>query len=78
MVNLTDNLGISWGFVGADRRGSVQAHALNCVLQKSLCRSGIAPRRQAKVNHLTVRIHRPPQIAPLAADADIGLVDMPI
>lgn len=57
---------------GQDCHGPVQPHTLNCP-QKCF---RVPSCREAEINHLTVCVDSPPQIAPLAANSDIGLANI--
>lgn len=78
MVDLANDPGVGRGFVCHNDDRPMQAHPLNRLVQKGLCRLRIPSCGKTEVDHLPVRIDGTPQVAPLAADADIGFIDMPV
>lgn len=78
VVDLTDDPSICLGFVGADRDRSMQTDTLDRLVEKGLGRLRVPPRGEAEIDHLAVCIDGAPEVAPLAADADIGFINMPI
>ena len=61
---------------GHDGHEPMQPHAFNRLFQKGLGSFGIPPRREADVDHLTIRTHSPPQVSPFSANPDLGLIDV--
>lgn len=78
MVDLADDAPIGVGRVGYNRYRSVQPHALDRPAQEGFGSLCIPPRSQSEVHHLTICIDCPPQIPPLTANTDVGLVGVPI
>lgn len=78
VIDLTNDAPVCLGLVRADRGGAMQAHTLYRLVQKGLSRLCIPSCGQAKIDHLTVCIDGTPQVSPLPADTDVGLIDMPI
>ncbi len=66
------------GLVEADRDRPMPPNRFDRLAQKGPGGFRVPPCGQAKTNHLAIRIDRPPQVAPLAADTDIGFIHMPI
>ena len=56
----------------------MEPHALDRLVEKGFRRFRISPRGEAEVDHLTVRVNRAPEVAPLAACTNVGLVNMPV
>lgn len=74
MVDFADDAPIGVGLIGADLDCPMQPDPFDRVAKKcprGLCITSFG---QPEVDHLTVRIDCAPQIAPLAADADVGLL----
>lgn len=78
IINFANDTSIRLRFVGHDCHWTVQPHTLNCFIQKGFGGSRVPSGGQAEIHHLTVCIDSPPKVAPLAADADVSLVHMPI
>jgi hypothetical protein len=78
VVDLADNAPVGVRLVGANCYRPVEPHALDRLVKEGLRGLHIASRGQPEVDHLPVGIDRAPEVAPLAADADIRLVNMPI
>lgn len=77
-IDLPDDTSIGRSFICDDGDRAMEPYTLNHFVKKGPSRLGISPRSQAEVDHLTVCIDSPPQIAPFAADAGVGLIDMPV
>jgi len=54
----------------------MEPHALDRLVEKGFRGFRISPRGEAEVDHLTVRVNRAPEVAPLATNTDIGLIHM--
>ena len=78
VIDLAYHRPVGVGFVCADRHRQVEPHTLNRLVEKGISSLGIPPGSQTKVDHLTVRIYRPPEVTPLAANSDVGFVHVPI
>lgn len=78
MIDLASDTSVGRGFVGTYSDRAMQSHAFNRFVEKGFSSLCIAPHGEAKVNHLAICIDSTPQITPLATDADIGLVRMPV
>lgn len=78
VVDFADDASICLCFVGNNCHRTVQPHTLNRLVQKGLGSLCIPSRGQTEINHLAVRIDSAPQVAPLAANADVCLVYVPI
>lgn len=78
VIDLADDAPIGVGLIGAGRDRPVQPDALDSLVEKGLRGLCIAPCSQPEVDHLTVCINRAPQVAPLAADADIGSIGIKV
>jgi len=78
VVDLADDAPIGLRFVGTDRDRPMQTDTLYRLVEKGLGRLRIPPRGEAEVDHLAVCVDGAPEVAPLAADADVGLIDMPV
>lgn len=78
VIDVADHTPIGVGFVCDDRHRPVEPHTLDRLVEKGFGSLGIPPGRQTKVDQLTVRIYRSSEVAPLAADADVGFVHVPI
>ena len=78
VADFTDDAPICLGLVGVDRDRSVKPYPFDRLTQEGIRGLSIAPDGQPKVNHLTVCIDRVPQLAPLAANADISFIDVPV
>ena len=59
------------GFIGHNCHRAMQPHSFNCLVQKGCGSFCIAPRGEAKVDHLAVGINSPPEISPLSTDMPI-------
>ena len=78
MIYFANDTSIRLRLIGYNCHGPVQPHTLNRLVQIGLRGFRIAPCGQAKVDYLTVRINSPPQVAPFTADANVGLVHVPV
>ena len=66
------------GTVALSCRGRlVRVHTLDRLVQEGRGRPRIPPRGQAEIDHLTIGIDGAPEVAPLAADANAGLIHCP-
>lgn len=74
----SDNAPMRMRFAGAGCDRPVQTQALDRLAQESPCDLCVTPRFQSEIDHLTVCIDRAPEVAPLAADPNVGLVHVPI
>ena len=61
--------------IGADPVGGEQRHLLQHLAEEALGRVQVAFRREEEVDRVSVLVDGPVQIAPLAADLDVCLVD---
>jgi hypothetical protein len=77
-VFLSDDQPTPVGFVCDNRYGSVEPDALDGLAQEGPGRLCVSSCGQADVNDFAIRIDRPSQVAPFAADADLGLIHMPV
>lgn len=78
IIDLVDDKPIGLRLVSHDSHGSMQSHALNCRVEKGLGSFRIPPCGEAEIDHLTVCMDRPPQVTPLASNADVSLISMPV
>lgn len=78
VIDLSDDAPIAMRLVRHDRSWPVQANTLDGLVEEGPCRPGVASQGKAEVDHLAVGIDGAPEIAPLATDANVGFVDMPV
>ena len=78
MIDLADNAPVSRGFVCDNGDRAMKSHALDRLVEKSLCCFCIPPGGEAEIDHLTVCINGAPEIAPFATDPNVGFVNVPI
>ena len=77
-VHLADHTRIDVGLVSSDHAGLVQSGILAGLLKKGPCCLDIPARCETEINKLTTLINSAPKIAPLTANPDVRLVDMPV
>ncbi|CTQ33171.1 putative transposase OrfB [Jannaschia rubra] len=77
-VQILDHLPISGGLVRTDGNGPVEAYILDGLLQKGFGSSSITPCCQPEVDELASVFYGTPEVTPLAAYTNIGLVNVPI
>lgn len=78
VIDLSNDASIAVRLVRHDRSWAVQVHTLDSLAEKGSCCPCITPSGEAEVDHLAVDVDGAPEIAPLATDADVGFVDMPV
>lgn len=77
MIDFANDASIGMRFVGHNCHRPVQPHTLNRLVQKGFCGFRVPSCGEAEIDHLIVCVDSPPQVAPLAAHPDIGLINMP-
>lgn len=78
MIDFADHPPVGGSLVCHNNDRTMEPHAFNRLVEKSLGCPRVASCGKAEVDHLAIRIDSSPQIAPFAADSDIGFVDVPI
>lgn len=77
-VLVTDRLAVRRRLIGADRDRSMQPNPLDRLAQEGFGRLGIAAGGQPEIDQMTVPVDRPPKVAPLTTDHEVGLIHMPV
>ena len=78
MIDFPYNPPIGLGFVSADRDWPMQSDPLDSFVEEGFGILRVPSGGQPEIDHLTVGIHRTPEVAPFAADADVGFIHVPI
>ncbi len=78
VVQIPDDLSVSRGLVRADRDRTVEPHAVDGLLREGFGGFRVPPGGQPHIDELASMIHGAPEVTSLAANAQIGLVDMPV
>lgn len=78
MIDVANDAPIGRRFVRADCDWPMQPDPLDGLVEESPGRPRVPSGGQSKIDHLTVRIDRPPEVAPFAFHADVSFVHVPI
>ena len=78
LIDFANDTPIGWRLIGHNGHRLVQPNAFDRLFEKGSGGFCIPPGREPEIDQLAVCINSTPKVAPFSADADVGLIHVPI